>query len=976
MALKPLDTYPAGGVDSRSNPIVEPPDRCLEVHDFWPQQDGSYRLRDGYTLYAQGLQGGVPIHSVVSIVSQGPVVEDFSTTTTAPITAPGVQNVKVAAINGMLDGGYAQIDTGANAEVVLIASIDDGGPGSPGFTGNFTKTHLSGVPVVGVAGPSAPLVVFWQGTVPYVLNPASGAVYAPLVKGAAIQSSSRFSYFYANGHLHAFNGTDAKWFDGFYWRDIGLPILTAAQAASIKVQTGLEAPSAAAVEAASLILVPSTPSAWVDSPGYAYFAFFDTSDNILAPCIEPLGGTTYPITGSVNQTLSITGLPTSSVSTAVGLLSLQPQGLPGAQFVVKNTLGGCSMANNGATTVTVTKTAHGLSAGNVIALQLAGGNLNVNWSSEGPFAVTVINSNEFSFQVPDASDFTGAVVVNVLLTLAFGATSYEFTTGFPALLNSQGTDQSENGVILLPYSNSSGVALIPASTIGGSQPGYQLYASIYNLVTAHVGNRITIGPRIANTSAAAFVLTGLPTFTDSEWVLLIGRTGDGAEVPYAVIDAYANWIYATSGQASLTITSSNIDGNSELPSRNYPPPGTLDCNYQYSLLPGGAAQNPPISGTFQFAWVESDHMCGNLAGSATIYRSGSALDMREGVFVGLPEQSWDPADIETFPTNEPVLAGHGYQQESWCMTAGDLAILMELNGETSWQGPYNTGIAGQHAWARGWQNLPFWITQEKQLATVSLGGWQQLAGMTSTANAGPILISGEYEAALLANIGEAYLSQTEISYIRKPNEMIEVLRIKCFDANGNPFTIIHDFSLRDEKSPYGQAYEEVFLGELATAFTQEAIRDQNQQPQVVAGGSDGNLYLLYSGGNDNGTEFTAQALRLINLGPDRKAAKFLEWYGDQKAQWYITKKLNIAFNVMQMENLCQNAPLEVQGEEGDNRWQVPIPNPEMVHAYILLQLTSHSVDGTTALNDPPHMPVESYGRVWMVSPQLGAARPR
>ena len=92
-----------------------------------------------------------------------------------------------------------------------------------------------------------------------------------------------------------------------------------------------------------------------------------------------------------------------------------------------------------------------------------------------------------------------------------------------------------------------------------------------------------------------------------------------------------------------------------------------------------------------------------------------------------------------------------------------------------------------------------------------------MAGMYQTLNAGPVPISDEYELALLAQIGDAYLSLTEIVYVRIPEERVDVLRICSFDANGNPLTIIHDFNLRDDRSPYGQGYQENLTGPLSAA---------------------------------------------------------------------------------------------------------------------------------------------------------------
>jgi hypothetical protein len=889
--LKPVDTYPAGGVDSRSNPVNMPPGRYLFVRDFWPQQDGSFRLRDGYSLYTAGVQSNVSIYSITPVVGPGP---DYK-----------------------------------------------------------------------------PLIVFWQDKVPYTYDPFGGTITSPTVKGAVIASSARWTYFYTNGHLHAFNGTDAKWYDGVYWRDIGLPTLTAAQLATINVVTGLEAITP--TEAASATLAFGAGGSWSGvTASLVYFAFFDRATNLLMASSLPLSAALINNSAS-GQQLNVGNLPTNPTASVVGLLALNVNGGPGASFVIPAPSSVAGSMTAAGTTVTVDAPGHGYTTGDVVVIDESG----FTWPTNGPFAVTVIDANHFSFQSPDAASYvTGSSIAFVKLQVVpNGTTSAVIADNLTA--PGQGTATSASGEILLPYEDAPGSNGIPASSIGGAQPGYQLYASIYNPTTGHVGNRQPLGIRIANTGNAVFLLSGLPSLTDSEWVLLIGRTSDGAEIPYAIDDVNGNWITTASNTAtSLSITSSTIDGNSELPSRNYPPPGTLDYNYQLSLLPGGSAQNPPVSGTFFAAWVESDHCCGVFNGQPTIYRSGSALDMREGVFVGLPEQCWDPADIETFPTGAPITGGQGYQGESWVYSITDCAVLMELAGETSWQGPWNVGLAGQYAWTRGWQNMPFWITGEKQLATVSSGGYLQMGGMTTNAASGPIIISDEYEAALLSQIGSNYLSETEVLYIRKPAERVEVLRIHARDVNGNPLTIIHDFNLRDGNSPYGQGYMEAFQGELGEnpAPTFAVVRDQSWQLQVLAGAKDGNLYELYSGSSDDGTNFTAQALGLIYIGPERTAIKYLEWYGDQNAEFFITSDLTIPFDSSQMEALCVDTPDAVQGDEKAQHWTVDISKPEMIHAYLLLQLKSHPADGSVALNSPPHIPLESYGRVWLVTPLAGVSR--
>lgn len=896
MPLKPIEKFPAGGVDSRSNPISMPADRWLQVQDLWPQQDGSFRLRDGYTLLASGLQPGVAIHSVVSVTGPAPTYK--------------------------------------------------------------------------------PLIIFWQGNIPYTCDPATGLVTAPPVRGAFISSTSRFSYFYANGHLHAFNGSAAKWFDGTVWRDIGLPTLTASQVAAIRVIPGLEAISTS--QAAAVGVAAASGGAWASFSGISVLlAFFDLATGILAASPLTLGS--GPVNLTAGQKINLTSLPSSSISTVVALLALQgpsnfnPGG--GASFSYTATKNMASNATVSGNVVTLPITGHGLTTGAVIALDILNG---TDIPLDGPFAITVIDANNISFISTSASAYAGVFcTVFVLLTVANGTTTASINSG--NYCSNQGISFNRAGQNIFPFANDlTKITGLPASSVGGDQPGYQLYASIYNLVTGHVGNRIPLGFRINNNvTIASFFLAGCPTLADTEWVILLGRTSDGAELPYAIVDQNANWQFIPYGKLTYTLIPVAIDGNSELPSRNYPPPGTLDYNYQLALLPGGAAQNPPVTGTFARAWVESDHCCGVIDGQPTIYRSGSAQDMREGQFVGLPEQSWDPADLETFPTGQPITSGHGYQQESWAYSSEDSGILMELAGETQWQGPFNEGACGQHAWTRGWKNMPFWVSGRKQLCTISQGGYEQMAGMMQTTSGGPIPISDEYEAALLAQIGDAYLPQTEVVYIRIPSKRVDVLRIKALDSNGNPFTIIHDFNIRDERSPYGQAYQENFMGPLQSNFTQAAVRDGNSIAQIVAGGSDGNLYLLYSGGADQGLAFFGQALGLVYIGPQRTAVKFIEWYGDSTLQIFVSKSLAIPFDPIQMNALCADAPDPVQGEEGNNHWIVDMKGqPEMIHAYVLLKLASHQQDGNTNLNTPPHIPVENYGRVWLVAPQLGASRPK
>lgn len=74
-----------------------------------------------------------------------------NTVTTTAIVAIGTQNVKVGSILNMIIGQSVSVGTGGSQETVTILGINDGGPFSPGFIANFTKTHIIGT-IVGGSG--------------------------------------------------------------------------------------------------------------------------------------------------------------------------------------------------------------------------------------------------------------------------------------------------------------------------------------------------------------------------------------------------------------------------------------------------------------------------------------------------------------------------------------------------------------------------------------------------------------------------------------------------------------------------------------------------------------------------------------------------------------------------------------------------------------------------------------------------------
>jgi hypothetical protein len=272
---------------------------------------------------------------------------------------------------------------------------------------------------------------------------------------------------------------------------------------------------------------------------------------------------------------------------------------------------------------------------------------------------------------------------------------------------------------------SAGAGVLPASTVGGSQPGYDFYVAIYNPTTGDIGNAVKVGTRLVPGSVKNIDFTGLPNLSgeDTEWVKLILRTGDGGSVAYACADAAGNWFTIANAATTGTMNVSEIDGDAEAPSRNSQP------------------------SAFDKACLAGDFVYGNASGSATIYRSGNAALKRQGTFPGNPEACFAANDIETFPPNDALSCLVAPGQDPWCFSLTASAVLVtDLQGNMYWDGPWPIGCAGQRAFCKGPDN-GYWVSGEKQLCT-----------MTSD---GPVSISSEYEAALLAKIGDAYLSETE-----------------------------------------------------------------------------------------------------------------------------------------------------------------------------------------------------------------------
>lgn len=816
----------------------------------------------------------------------------------------------------------------------------------------YTSVTMSTVSAVAITGMfpyrmwnGNKYVLFMQGTNFKVLNTGTGTVTTPTVLGTAIASSAKGNGYFANNRFHYGNGTDQKWFDGTSWRDNGIPGYTAAQ-----VQTAgpfiLEGVREFKPTEASTVTL--TPGAGGSFPGdttgrFIYVAIFNASlshggfnNGEIGPATIFVGPGQVVIGNT--QKLTVANLPNLSFqSTWIKLIGGTSDGGTQAYFFT-NTSTNINSCSRSTDTLTVSATGHGLSTGDPVVISGTG-------NFDGIYAVTVVDVNTLTIYLPsyNVNGNTGAVGTVKRIVNAGNA-----VTSVDVLAPTQDTTYLVN--------QNRG---LPASTIGGPNAGYQFYISIYNPNGGgQIGNRIAIGQRFAQTGWRTNInIFGIPiSGFQPEWAFVIGRTGDGGTTPYLCTDPAGNFAYLISSQTSTGIpqfafrlTQGDISPL-EMPSRNgvIPSQCTMFC-------------------------VAADFCYAADPGSPYLRRSGdmSQAIERGNTVAGRPEQSWAPNDIDTFPTGEACTGIFEIDQEVFMGTLHDCALSVNLAGIQQWTGPWEVGLAGPRAATKCGSNGFFWLTGDKQLATFI--------------NGVPVIASDEYELAELSQIGSAFLGTVELNYYRNAAQNKDELRIEGQLPSGAPYTVIHDFKMREAYvapgSIYGQGYSAQFLGPLATAFTIAKIRDGNGTLQTYAGASNGRIYQLYSGADDVGNQYTADLILLINGGPDRPNVPFVDYYGDPNVKITLGRNLSSSLAAgaqwgFDPPNSDANVSQAVPGAEQDFLFRVALVPSEVQRLYVRFLLTSHSGDGNLNMNSPIHIPLESYGRIYEMIPAIGDTRDR
>lgn len=490
--------------------------------------------------------------------------------------------------------------------------------------------------------------------------------------------------------------------------------------------------------------------------------------------------------------------------------------------------------------------------------------------------------------------------------------------------------------------------------------GYQLGMVYYNPNTGHVGNYTTIGLpfQITNTSSDA-VVGGLPNLApqNPEWVKGFGMSNDGGQVVYWLVDVNGNRIVANNTATNATIFIGNIDPTQALPTRNtMPPPGFNR-----------------FANVGQRIFALDDNINNGM------WYSESITDITLGSYVGNPQESWPGDNFEFSPTGEWPTAIQSYRFEAWLFSKNQLAIwstILAEQGANPWRGPWDGGCAGQRAFVMTPYG-PFWLTPDKQMLT-----WT---------GDGSIPVSEEYEAALLGQIGDQYIATAELAYLKDPELLIDCIYVLSFDDDGDVVFVVHDFRLRDERSPNGQAYEYLYGGQMKSGLTvapfspstfvgagftpRQNMLDTNFRQRLWVGSLNALLAQLEDGsvsdgsnGTAGGSNYTGDFIGIQSVGLIMDNACDIQVQGDTQTQ--------MSYSFVPLNNPDGYTTAAIQNIDTVNCLMagvINLDNSKPRYMWVRLQLPSHPADGNFALSDPPFSPMPVYGRVneAMMRPSTG-----
>jgi hypothetical protein len=1028
MPVAKKESFTFGGVDSRSNPANFPTDRALRCLNFSPQASGALRLRLGYTVPAGATADGLPIHSLV-------YYEQFSANFIGPQfclygkgsnvnllnMATGVVNKasldkKLAAPVGLsaADGGTGGT-LAANTYYYVVTAIDNLGgettisnEASVAIAANHQIT-LNWAAVAGAAG-----YKIYRGTSSgleglIATGPIATNSYSDLgATGGGV--SIAITQITANGGGSnlatcqlASNST------GLFY--VGQTVMITGNSNAL---FNTVASVYSITDASHLVLQASAFTQAGQSGG-------NTSQGPLSPGTETsngiIVGAAWTISGGLASVTIGSGNTTQALLFTMGSnhFNLPSNATPlGVSVTVDRGSSSKNAVTDHAAQLYYNGGAVGSDKSSAGYWPFGGGNLSYgssidkwNWSG---ISVTALNDPTFGFFISGLNNGSGnatlkvySVTITVYYSLPaqYGLTgtggNLSYSSSAPPGFNStqinltvamgsanpwghfrannkifissggnwigrffSGDLQSWDGAQLRPvglpplsaFSNATGgpVAVSVVTGSGSFVPttltGYQLYGAIYNPNTGHLGNRFALGSRVTiGQTTSSLVLTGLPNqyfvggFADPypEWVLAIGMTNDGGQVPYWFVDASGNPQVIGNTATNATVSIGNINTLMELPARNDPPP-RMD----------------------KFARVGT-RIFGGLAGNPFLNYSNDQADISNANYIGNPEESWPPDQAEPLPDGNEPTAIHARSLEGWFFSRTNLAIWSQFllqQGVNPWRGPWPGGCVGQRAFIETPYG-PFWISENKELCTFMEDG--------------VISASDEYEASLLGKIADQFLGLTELGYQADQIQLIDEIMIRGFDINGNPVVVVHDFKLKDQRSPEGQGYASQYNGLNILTFAgagyspRQNVFDTNGRQRLWVGSNQGFIAQLEDGLSDNGATYSADYIGLISLGTERPLISEIEMQGDSNVQFSFTT--DYSQGLSGFTSVTQDL---IPGETSRYGFSIGL---EARWIYARFQLTSHPADGSFVLTDPPGVPMPVYGTIGEVTIKLGRPRP-
>ena len=166
----------------------------------------------------------------------------------------------------------------------------------------------------------------------------------------------------------------------------------------------------------------------------------------------------------------------------------------------------------------------------------------------------------------------------------------------------------------------------------------------------------------------------------------------------------ATWYVGTPG--SVTVNVANSDQNSEMPTRNSPPPQFDKIVRVGSRLMGVLPNSPYVY------WTESET---------------DAAQSQDYNFVGDAAECWPANNVETMQTGANINCIGQSNGAAFVFSIADMGILDELSGVMGWEGTWQCGAAGWDAFVDTPYG-PYWLSGNKQLMSMSQSGPQTGVG--------------------------------------------------------------------------------------------------------------------------------------------------------------------------------------------------------------------------------------------------------